>query len=162
MGICRSGRYNHVYNGGVIRETGSDPNANEIAWYGQNSGSTTNAVQAKLPNAWGLYDMSGNVFEWTWDWLGAYLGDVTDHFRTDLWLLPCSTRRQLANNAGGVRVALRNYDPPGYRGIITGFRLARTWRSRPPAARDMGWAFEATMMHLPDFHLPESQPHYMY
>ncbi|MEO5331401.1 MAG: SUMF1/EgtB/PvdO family nonheme iron enzyme [Magnetococcus sp. YQC-5] len=50
----------------------SSSNLNNYAWYKTNSGSTTHPVAQKLPNPWGLYDMSGNVFEWVLDCYSAY------------------------------------------------------------------------------------------
>lgn len=51
----------------------------EIAWYKDNSNRTTHAVGQKKPNAFGLYDMLGNVWQWCQGWFGAYPSDsVTD------------------------------------------------------------------------------------
>ncbi|MBW7872830.1 MAG: SUMF1/EgtB/PvdO family nonheme iron enzyme [Ignavibacteria bacterium] len=106
--------------------SGSD-NTGAVAWYDGNSGDKTHAVGLKQPNEIGIYDMSGNVYEWCWDWKGDY----TSPRQTNPKGPSSGTSRVLRGGSWGYsarncRVAVRYYIMPGNRDSSSGFRLART------------------------------------
>ncbi len=77
---CRAGTTKALNsNMNLLNSDKEDPRLYEIAWYQNNSNGKTHPVGEKKPNAWGLYDMHGNVWEWCRDWYGDYpAGAVTD------------------------------------------------------------------------------------
>ena len=99
----------------------------DIAWYDTNSGKKTHPVGRKKPNAYGLYDFSGNVWEWCSDWYGTYpTGTVTDPAG------PVSGLYRV-NRGGGywyfaqwARSAFRIWSRPVGTSRYLGLRIART------------------------------------
>ncbi|PKL92367.1 MAG: hypothetical protein CVV21_03390 [Candidatus Goldiibacteriota bacterium HGW-Goldbacteria-1] len=68
------------YASGATADYQDDAATDVVAWYYENADDTTHVVGEKKSNALGIYDMSGNIQEWCWDWYGAYPeGAVTDY-----------------------------------------------------------------------------------
>ncbi len=129
----RAGTTTAFYNGGITY-TGYDPvdpNLDQIGWYYGNSFSYgTKPVGGKEPNAWGLYDMSGNLWEWTWDWYQTvYQNDVTtDPVGPSTGSYRVIRGGNWSDVAGDCRSATRSGFSPGNRDHIFGARLCS---SRP-------------------------------
>lgn len=111
--------------GGNYHYAGSG-NVDSVAWYDDNSGNKTHEVGKKAPNGLGLYDMSGNVWEWCWDWYDDYSGEAqNDPVGASSGSYRVVRGGSWANSAQFERSAVRNYDNPSSRHYGLGFRLVR-------------------------------------
>jgi len=104
---------------------GSD-DAEEVAWWRTNSGGKTRQVGRKLPNGLGIYDMSGNIMEWCWDWFAVY----TNEQETDPTGPAAGHIRVLRGggyfwNVLATRSVFRFHYAPFYTYNYIGFRLVR-------------------------------------
>ena len=124
---ARAGTETDTYAGDITEPMGNDPVLNGIAWYHENSGRKTHPVGRKAPNAFGLHDMLGNVWEWVGDWKGDYPGGtLTDPDG------PSSGSARVGRGGGWYfsarycRSAYRGRYSPGIRYNGLGFRLLTT------------------------------------
>jgi formylglycine-generating enzyme required for sulfatase activity len=106
-----------------------ETNLDAYAWYDSNSGSKTHPVGEKKANAWGLYDMHGNVYEWCHDW---YAEDYYANSPTHDPQGPSVGEYRVSRGgcwrftARFCRSAERDGDDSSFRHSILGFRVARS------------------------------------
>jgi sulfatase modifying factor 1 len=126
---CRAGSTTEYHFGDDASELG------KYAWFLDNSDFVTNEVGKKLPNAWGLYDMHGNVAEWTFD---QYKEDYYQQFQNKNAINPVAIPDQLYPHAvrGG------SYEDEA-RGLRSSARLAsrKQWKQLDPQIPKSQWWF---------------------
>jgi formylglycine-generating enzyme required for sulfatase activity len=89
---CRAATTTACAGGKLIElQGGLDPVLDALGWYCANSGATTHAVAGKQPNAWGFYDLHGNVMEWCQDGYAPY-GDIRMHKVQGEWVTTTNER----------------------------------------------------------------------
>ena len=110
----------------IQTEYAGSNNVNNVAWYDKNNGHETKPVGLKFPNRLGLYDMSGNVWEWCWDLYSKnyYKGSPADNPKG-----PSDGSRRILRGGSWYsfdnngRVVYRNYDTPIFNWHDSGFRI---------------------------------------
>ena len=111
---CRAGKTG-PYSGGAW---------DAVAWYEGNSGSKTHPVATKAPNAWGLHDMHGNVWEWCADWYDSAIAGGMDPKGPSSGVDRVYRGGSWNYDAASCRAARRNWDYPDDRDPTLGFRPA--------------------------------------
>lgn len=120
--------WEYACRAGARQEYCGSNDIGSVAWYTDNSGNIPHPSSQKTPNAWGLHDMSGNIWEWVEDnWHDNYNGAPADG---SAWL-GGSNRRVLRSGSWYlsppyVRAAFRSSIEPSSREYGLGFRLARS------------------------------------
>ncbi|MEX0321474.1 MAG: SUMF1/EgtB/PvdO family nonheme iron enzyme [Puniceicoccaceae bacterium] len=116
---CRAGTKGRFYTGN------NDSDLDKAGWYNSNAGSKAHPVGQKSPNAWGLYDMHGNVWEWCSDRYGDYpSGSVTNPMGPSSGAYRVTRGGSWNYYALHCRSAIRSWGSPGYSNFNLGFRLA--------------------------------------
>lgn len=123
---CRAGTQAALYTGKELTtEDGKCPNLDEIGWFRENSQGGTHEVGRKLPNAWGLHDMLGNVWEWSAD---PFYTQAYSKFKHGASAAEGGERALRGGSwdfpARHLRVGYRRGFEPGDRWFSLGFRLA--------------------------------------
>ncbi len=115
---CRAGSETDYANGNSLGVMG---------WYKDNSEKKNHSVAEKKTNAWGLYDMHGNVWEWVEDWKGSYTsGNVTNPAGPSTGSKRVFRGGSWSNSATRCRSAFRSSLSPGRKDFNLGFRLSKT------------------------------------
>ena len=126
-GTCRlptEAEWEYACRAGTTGDYAGD--LDSMGWYNANSGNKPPKVATKEPNRWGLYDMHGNVWEWTADWHGDYpSGSVSDPTGAISGSFRVLRGGSWNHDAVFARSGDRDYYTPSYRSYDLGFRLVR-------------------------------------
>jgi len=122
---CRAGTTTALNSGKNLTDRFECPNMDEVGWYYYNSDNKTHPVGQKKPNAWGVYDMHGNVWEWCLDWYDGYpTTAVTDPKGPDTGEYRVFRGGDWRGNAYHCRSVARDSDDPSDNFSYFGFRVA--------------------------------------